>query len=222
MEFISNAIKYVPVITLGLLPIMNPLSTVPLFLTLTRRMAPHWRARQARLACLYAFLILAAFLFLGNGIIALFGISLPGIRVAGGLIIMVLAFRMLFSGQGQEEPVDAGEAEEIKQAELDFSFSPLAMPSLAGPGSIAVVMSYGSQIPEGHSVDGHIIVLIGVGLTVAIAYLALVFSNWIARFLGEHGIQAITKIMGFLLTCVAVQFIASGVREFVVSFSAAA
>ena len=218
MEFIANTIKYVPLIALGLLPIMNPLSTVPLFLSLTKRMSPHWKARQARLACLYAFAILCAFLFLGNGIIALFGISLPGIRVAGGLIIMVLAFRMLFSGEGQEGPVEEDDAEEIKQAKLDFSFSPLAMPSLAGPGSIAVVMSYGSQIPDGHSFDGHVIVLIGVAITVLVAYATLSFATWIARFLGEHGIQAVTKIMGFLLTCVAVQFIASGIREFIVSF----
>ncbi|MBK1665593.1 stress protection protein MarC [Rhodospirillum rubrum] len=213
MDYLGLAAKYIPIVVLGLLPIMNPLSTVPLFLELTKRMSPERKHQQARRACLYALSILAVFLFIGNGIITLFGISLAGIRVAGGLIILVLAFRMLFSGEGEAASIEA-EATEIKRAELDFSFSPLAMPSLAGPGSIAVVMSYGSQIPDDAQVFGHFIVICGISITVLIAYIALAGSAWIARFLGEHGIQAVTKIMGFLLTCIAVQFIASGVRDF--------
>ncbi|MBS7542818.1 MarC family NAAT transporter [Ancylobacter oerskovii] len=218
MEPYLTALKYIPLVAIGLLPIMNPLSTVPLFLALTKRMSAQHKRQQALRASLYAFAILAAFLFLGHGIIALFGISMPGIRVAGGLIILVLAFRMLFSGEGEAASVDA-EPAEIKQAEIDFSFSPLAMPSLAGPGSIAVVMSYGSQVPADHRLLGYVVVLVGVFLCTMVAFAALVGANWLARFLGEHGIQAVTKIMGFLLTCVAVQFIASGIREFVVSFS---
>ncbi|MDF2619837.1 MAG: multiple drug resistance protein MarC [Xanthobacteraceae bacterium] len=218
MEILMSALKYVLLVAIGLLPIMNPLSTVPLFLALTKRMSTQHKRQQALRSSLYAFAILASFLFLGQGIIALFGISMPGIRVAGGLIILVLAFRMLFSGEGEAASVEA-QPSEIKQAEIDFSFSPLAMPSLAGPGSIAVVMSYGSQVPADHRIVGYLVVLVGVFLCSMIAFAALVGANWLARFLGEHGIQAITKIMGFLLTCVAVQFIASGIREFVVSFT---
>lgn len=218
MELLSDAAKYTALVAIGLIPIMNPLSTVPLFLALTNRMSAERKRQQARRACLYAFAVLAAFLFLGQGIIALFGISMPGIRVAGGLIILVLAFRMLFAGQGEAASVEAAPSE-IKQAEIDFSFSPLAMPSLAGPGSIAVVMSYGSQIPPDHPVLGHIVVLLGIFCCAMVCYAGLASASWLARLMGEHGIQAVTKIMGFLLTCVAVQFIASGIREFVVSFS---
>ncbi len=217
MDTYIAAAKFIPLVAIGLLPIMNPLSTVPLFLALTKRMSAQHKRQQALRAALYAYAVLAAFLFMGNGIIALFGISLPGIRIAGGLIILVLAFRMLFSGEGEAASVEANPAE-IKQANIDFSFSPLAMPSLAGPGSIAVVMSYGSQIPDNHLVLGYAVVLTGIFLTICVAFIALISANWLAKFLGEHGIQAVTKIMGFLLTCVAVQFIASGVREFVISF----
>ncbi|MBB3971443.1 MarC family NAAT transporter [Hansschlegelia beijingensis] len=217
MEELNAAVRYIPAIVLGLLPIMNPLSTIPLFLALTKHMPEKEKDHQARMACFYAFAILSAFLFLGNAIIAVFGISLAGIRVAGGLIILVLAFRMLFTGETDASTVDES-PDQIKRATLDFSFSPLAMPSLAGPGSIAVVMGYGSQIPGDSTVIGHAIVVVGVAITVMIAYVALFFSSWIARALGEHGIEAVTKVMGFLLACVAVQFIASGVREFVVSF----
>ena len=218
MELLIDSFKYTALVAIGLLPIMNPLSTVPLFLALTKRMPEPQKRRQAFVACLYAFAILAAFLFLGHGIIKLFGISLPGIRVSGGLIILVLAFRMLFAGEGEAASVDS-EPAQIKQAEIDFSFSPLAMPSLAGPGSIAVVMSYGSQVPDGHVAIGYVVILVGILICASIAYAALASAGWIAKLMGEHGIQAVTKIMGFLLTCVAVQFIASGIREFIVTFS---
>lgn len=167
---------------------------------------------------MYAFCILASFLLLGNGIISVFGISMPGIRVAGGIIIMILALRMIFSGEDTASTVDADPAT-IKRANLDYSFSPLAMPSLSGPGSIAVVMGFGSQIPETQQVAGYAIVLTGIALTTGIAYIALASARLIGRALGEHGIQAITKIMGFLLTCVAVQFLASGMKEFYIEFA---
>jgi multiple antibiotic resistance protein len=172
---------------------------------------------QARKTCIYAFLILTVFMLLGNGIISLFGISLAGIRVAGGIIIMILALRMIFSGEDTSSQVDADPAD-IKKADLDYSFSPLAMPSLAGPGSIAVVMGFSSQIPAGHNVFGHVVITIGISIMVVVAYIALLSSNWIEKFLGDHGMQAVTKIMGFLLTCLAVQFLASGISEFITQF----
>lgn len=218
MDLITFSIKYTAIVVLGLLPIMNPLATIPLFMSLTNRMSPANKQRQVKRACSYAFCILVAFLLLGNGIIKLFGISMPGIRVAGGIIILILALRMIFMGEDTASTVDA-EPSEIKQANLDFSFSPLAMPSMAGPGSIAVVMSYGSQIPDGYLVLGHLVVVVGIAITVACAYLALSSGTIIEKFLGDHGLQAVTKIMGFLLACIAVQFIASGIRDFYIEFS---
>lgn len=218
MDFFAAFVKYVPLVVIGLIPIMNPLSTVPLYLALTKGMNAQVKRRQIRNACFYAFCILLVFLLLGNGMISLFGISIPGIRVAGGIIILILALRMMFSGEDQAASVDA-EPEKIMRTDLDFSFSPLAMPSLAGPGSIAVVMSYGSEIPREETIAGHAIVITGIAITVFCAYLALMAASRIERFLGPHGIQAVTKIMGFLLTCIAVQFIASGVRDFIVAFS---
>ena len=215
---ILEAFKYISIVVIGLLPIMNPLTTIPLYMALTQRMTPETRKLQARKACIYAFFILTTFLLLGNGIIALFGISMAGIRVAGGLIILILALRMIFSGLDSSSSVDS-EPEEIKSANLDYSFSPLAMPSLAGPGSIAVVMSFGSQIPEGSHLIGDPIVIAGIAITIGIAYLALSSATHIEKMLGEHGMQAVTKIMGFLLTCVAVQFLASGIRDFYIEFS---
>ncbi|OYR18828.1 MarC family NAAT transporter [Brucella thiophenivorans] len=218
MNLSAEIVKYVSLVVIGLLPIMNPLTTIPLYMSLTNRMSPEHKRAQARKTCIYAFAILVVFMMLGNGIIALFSISLPGIRVAGGIIIMILALRMIFSGEDTSSEVDAAPAD-IKKADLDYSFSPLAMPSLAGPGSIAVVMGFSSQIPADHSILGHVVIAIGIAIMVAIAYIALSSAGWIEKVLGDHGMQAVTKIMGFLLTCVAVQFLASGIRDFVVEFS---
>jgi multiple antibiotic resistance protein len=215
---VGDIFKYVAIVVIGLLPIMNPLTTIPLFMALTKRMSQDARRLQARKACIYAFSILTAFLLLGNGIISLFGISLPGIRVAGGVIIMILALRMIFSGDDTSSAVDA-EPSEIKKANIDYSFSPLAIPSLAGPGSIAVVMSFSSEIPTSHLMSGHMVVIVGIAITIGLAYTALSAAPSIEKSLGDHGMQAVTKIMGFLLTCVAVQFLASGVRDFYVEFS---
>ena len=218
MSLLVEIIKYVSIVVIGLLPIMNPLTTIPIYMSLTKRMSAENKRAQARKACIYAFSILIVFMLLGNGIISLFSISMPGIRVAGGIIIMILALRMIFSGEDTSSEVDAAPVD-IKKADLDYSFSPLAMPSLAGPGSIAVVMSFSSQVPTDHNVLGYIIIAIGIAIVVGIAYAALSSASWIEKALGEHGMQAVTKIMGFLLTCVAVQFLASGVRDFVIEFS---
>lgn len=218
MSDIVDAARYLLLVIVGLLPIMNPLVTIPIYLSLTSGMREIDKRRQARKACIYAFFILATFLLLGNGIIAVFGISMPGIRMAGGIIIMILALRMIFSGEDTASSVDADPAD-IKRANLDYSFSPLAMPSLSGPGSIAVVMGFGSQIPDNQQVAGYSVVLAGIAVTTGIAYIALASARLIGRALGEHGIQAVTKIMGFLLTCVAVQFLASGVKEFHIEFT---
>ncbi|MCL7997500.1 MarC family NAAT transporter [Brucella sp. 21LCYQ03] len=218
MSFFAEVVKYVSIVVIGLLPIMNPLTTIPLYMSLTKRMSVEDKRSQARKTCIYAFAILIVFMLLGNGIISLFSISMPGIRVAGGIIIMILALRMIFSGEDTSSQVDA-EPADIKKAELDYSFSPLAMPSLAGPGSIAVVMGFTSQIPADHSITGHVVIAIGIAIMVVIAYIGLSSANWIEKVLGDHGMQAVTKIMGFLLTCVAVQFLASGIREFIVEFS---
>ena len=107
---------------------MNPVSTAPLFVSLTAGASAKVRNRQALLACMYAFAILVAFLLLGTAIIEFFGISLAGIRVAGGLIITLIGLRMLFPG-----PPAAATCAEGQEQDLEIAFTPLAMPSLAGP-----------------------------------------------------------------------------------------
>ena len=200
------------VLTVGtLLPIMNPFSTMPLFLSLTARFGDKRRNREARLACLYSFGLLVSFLMLGAAIIDFFGISVPGIRVAGGLIISVIGSRMLFGGALAKPSGPEPAAEE------EIAFTPLAMPSLAGPGSLSVVLTAATQIQRNHPEQYQLVyagVIFGMALTVIFAWIVLRAATPIARLLGPSGIDAMTRIFGFLLIAIGVQFLLTGVSDF--------
>lgn len=190
---------------------MNPFSTAPLFVSLTAGTSASVQKRQALLACIYAFGILATFLLIGAAIIDFFGISVPGLRVAGGLIISVIGFRMLFpaapsSGSTDDHPKD-----------LEIAFTPLAMPSLAGPGSISVVLTAAAQIRSVRPNDFGLIygaVLIGMALTLVFSYFVLRAASRMVRFMGKSGIDAMTRIFGFLLIAIGMQFLLTGISDF--------
>jgi small neutral amino acid transporter SnatA (MarC family) len=132
-----------------LLPIINPLSTAVLLLGISGHLSKEERNRQIVKACLYMTAILVVFLLAGHFVMVAFGISIPGIRIAGGMIIGLLGFRMLFPDDGEI----TGEGKEEARQKLDISFSPLAMPSLSGPGSIAAVITMSSTIDGRHGID---------------------------------------------------------------------
>jgi multiple antibiotic resistance protein len=195
----------------SLLPIMNPFSTAPLFVSLTANFDARKRHGQAIKACIYSFAILVVFLLAGAAIVDFFGISIAGIRCAGGLTILVLGFRMLFPAPKAAANADAPAADE------DVAFSPLAMPSLAGPGSIAVVMSAAAQIRSLKPDDWGMIyvgVIAGMAVTLVFTYLVLRLAGAMVRFMGPEGIDAMTRIFGFLLICIGVQFLLTGVAGF--------
>ena len=200
-------------LTIGtLLPIMNPFSTLPLFMALTPKTDGKSRRRIALAACLYAFALLMAFLFLGTAIIDFFGISVPGIRIAGGLIISVIGFRMLFP---DGTPI-AGSSQGLDH-EDEIAFTPLAMPSLAGPGSLSVVVTAASQIKGNHPEQYQLVyagVIAGMVVTVLIAFAVLRSAGPIAKILGPSGIDTMTRIFGFLLIAIGVQFLLIGISDF--------
>jgi len=202
------------ILTIGaLFPIMNPFSTAPLYVSLTAGFDAGKRKQQAIRACIYAFAILATFLLLGSAIVEFFGISIPGIRAAGGLIILSVGFGMLFPKPSTAEAV----ASESQTQELDVAFTPLAMPSLAGPGSISVVLSAAAAI-RGNYPDKWVIVyggvILGMAVTLVIAFVILRAAELMVRFLGKGGMDAMTRIFGFLLICIGMQFLLTGVGDF--------
>lgn len=190
---------------------MNPFSTLPLFLTLTNGMSERKKNREAMMACLYSLGLLTGFLFLGAAIIDFFGISVPGIRVAGGLIISLIGFKMLFA-------VSSSSGEDGKAAQdRDIAFTPLAMPSLAGPGSLSVVLTAAPQIERLNPADSrsaYVGVTVGLVIVVLIAFLVLRAASPLAKLLGPAGIDAMTRIFGFLLVAIGMQFLLTGISDF--------
>jgi len=202
------AVQYLILVIGTLLPIMNPFSTAPLFIALSSGRTVEDRNRQATLACIYSFCILVTFLLAGRAIIQFFGISLPGIRVAGGLLIASLGFRMVF-GSSDVRVEGAG-----PQPAGDIAFTPLAMPSLSGPGSISVVLTISSEVPTNMLVNGHVVVIIGIAITCAIAWIVLRLSTALIKLVGRAGMDALTRIFGFLLVAIAMQFLLGGIADF--------
>lgn len=193
----------------ALLPIVNPLSAVGMVVSITANLTPEERLEQIRRACIYMFFILAAFLVAGGLIMNFFGISIPGLRIAGGMIVSYLGFRMLFpettTAISRQEQAEARE-------KADVSFTPLAMPSLSGPGSIAVVIGMSSTVQETqHIVIGHMLVAIGIAITAVISYVVLRAATRLDKILGATGMNAMARIMGFLLICIGIQFVINGV-----------
>ncbi|MBD0399948.1 MarC family NAAT transporter [Flammeovirga sp. EKP202] len=196
---------------LALLPISNPFSSVPLFLSLTKGHTREWSNQQALMASVFMAGILLTFLWSGAIIIEFFGISIPAIRVAGGLIIMKVGFGMLNPKETEEL---SDEIKEESKTKSDISFTPLAMPSLAGPGSISVVISMAAG---SDNLPGYVAISLGVLMVVLVAYLSMRGAPYISKVLGVTGLDALTRIMGFILICVAFQFVLDGIGGYIES-----
>jgi len=155
-------------------------------------------------------LILTIFFVAGTYIMNFFGISLAGIRIAGGLLIMQASFSMLNPKRGGKKLSDEDVDEAIDKE--DISFSPLAMPLLSGPGSIAVVLGLSSSANDFTDYLG---IFIAILLTAATAYLILRVSPWGVKLLGKTGLTAMTRMMGFISLCIGVQFIITGIQSLI-------
>lgn len=191
----------------GLLPIINPFSTAPMFLAMTEGDSDAARRSQAGRAVIYMICILAAFLVGGTFIMNSFGLSLPGLRIAGGILVAGLGMGML-KPKEDDGQTDAERLE--SQCKRDVSFTPLAIPILAGPGAISVTIGL-TSLASG--LMDYVSIMVGILLVAALIYITLRLSTRLVGVLGVTGLNAMTKIMGFLILCVGVQFIVNGVVE---------
>jgi len=194
---------------LAILPIVNPLGAVPLVISVGAHLPEKERLRQIRRACIYTFSLMAGFLVAGSLIMSFFGISIPGMRIAGGMILAFLGFGMLFPG------ADASATKVPQPGEIrhDIAFTPLAMPGLSGPGTFAVVMSLSSQASARQGwerIADFLGVATGILSVVVISWLVLRAAEKFNRLLGATGMVALTRLMGFLMICIGVQFIING------------
>jgi multiple antibiotic resistance protein len=197
-----------------LLPIINPVSTAILLLGISGHLSKKDINRQIIMACIYMTGILIVFLLAGHFIMVFFGISIPGIRIAGGMVIGILGFRMLFPDEGRTS--QGGKKEAFQKNNI--SFSPLAMPSLAGPGAIATIITISSSIDGRHGYDKVFAftgVILAIFITAIVSWLVLRSAGFVSRILGVNGVDSLSRIMGFFLICIGIQFAIIGVQDLI-------
>ena len=187
--------------------IVDPIAALPTFLVITQGQTKVERRRTALRACVAMGVLLTVFGLAGNLIFRAFGITLPAFRIAGGLILWLVAIDMLKaqrSTQENREEVAEGVAKE------DVALTPLAIPLLAGPGAISTVMVLAGQ---SKSLERAVVVYGSIALTALLSYICLRLGDRLVKVLGRTGIGVVTRVMGLLLAAVATQFILTGILE---------
>ncbi len=191
---------------LALFPIVNPLGGVPLFFSLTNNLPREERSRTALRTALYVIVILITFMLVGRFVLHFFGISLPVLKIAGGLIVANTAWGMVTASSR----MTTEESSEALTKE-DISLTPMAMPMLSGPGSIGVVMGLAAHANGFLAYLGMVIGIVLIGLSV---YLFLCLGGPLVKRLGPSAMGAVTRIFGFLILAIAVQLVWDGVADF--------
>jgi multiple antibiotic resistance protein len=203
----GNLPQFALVTLTSVLFIVDPIAVIPTYLVITNGETTAQRAVTARRACIAAALILIAFALGGALIFQLFGITLEAFRIAGGLILWVVAMDMLHGQRRTQESQPEIAEGRVKE---DVAVTPLAMPMLAGPGAISTIMVLAGQartVPEKLLLHGAIVI------TMVISFVVLRVGERVVTRMGETGIRVMTRIMGLLLAAIAVQFVLTGARD---------
>lgn len=197
----------------GLFPIVNPVGSAPVFLGLTRHCSDQERRTLARRIALNGFFLLLGSLFVGSHVLEFFGITLPVVRVGGGLVVSAFAWKLLHAGPELEDRhTSVATAKPIAATD---AFYPLTMPLTVGPGSISVAITLGSQRPK-MATDLADLALLGAAAIaglVAIAvtvYICYRFAVPIMTSLGESGTNVLVRLSAFILLCIGIEIIWSG------------
>ncbi|NBX68289.1 MAG: NAAT family transporter [Proteobacteria bacterium] len=192
--------------TLGVIfAIVDPFGYVPIFLTMTAKDSDEQKRKMLKKACGTAFLVLTSSAFLGNAVLRFFGISIPALQISGGLILLVIAFEMV-KVIPTPEKITANEESEGRNKE-DISIIPLAIPMLSGPASIASVVVLSAKED---SLFLYPAIILSILVTLGFTYLILRSASRIFERVGLTGLNVMTRVMGLLLSAMAVQFVIDG------------
>jgi multiple antibiotic resistance protein len=211
---VSEVVNAFLLVFAGLFPIVNPLGSAPIFLIATRSCTLAERHSLAWRVTVNGFFLLLGSLILGPTILEFFGITLPVVRIAGGIVITTMGWRLLSGAETQADLPGGGGSTPERVTPRD-SFYPLTMPLTVGPGSISVAIALGSRRPvfaAGFSqmallIAGAVAGLIAIAATIFIAYR---FASSVARVLGEGGINVLVRLSAFILMCIGIEIIWDG------------
>lgn len=192
-------------ISLALFAIVNPIGSVPIFISATHDWSDTDRAKTAKTVAFTVFIVLAVSAFLGDKILDFFGVTIPSFQVGGGILLMLIAISMMHGKQSGARQTPE-EAQTLAEREV-IAIVPLSIPLLAGPGAISNMIIVAQQ---NSSFIGHFSLLIPIFFICAIIWLVLKLAVAISRQLGTIGINIVTRLMGLVLAAMAVEFIAHG------------
>ncbi|MGL4380267.1 MAG: YchE family NAAT transporter [Vibrio sp.] len=193
---------------LGLVAAVNPVGIMPVFVSLTSHMTLEEKNKTAATANIAVAIILTIALLAGQMLLDLFSISLDSFRIAGGLLLMSIAFSMMSGKLGEDKQNKQEKSEYISREQI--AVVPLAMPLMAGPGAISSTIVYGSRYPTMLDTVGIILTIVAFSFC---SWLLFRSAPYIVRLLGQTGINVITRIMGLILGALGVEFIANGLRN---------
>jgi len=206
-------LKALVLVPVTLLPIINPLSTAPVFIATV--VADQGLAKRlARQVAINSWFVIVTSVLIGTYVLALFGISLPVVRIGGGLLVAATAWRMLHRTEDDDvHAAAAAKACELSQAEVARrSFFPITFPLTTGPGTIAASIALGANIPSTPVLylAGAIVASAGAALTSLALYLLFANSVKVVDWLGEVGMLVMTRLMAFILLCIGIQIMWTG------------
>ena len=198
----SELLTFALTVFMGFFAIMNPIANTPVFLGLVGDRDEAERKKIAKTSCVTAFLIVACFVILGKYLFQLFGITIPAFKITGGILLFYVGFEML-----ESKPSRIHHQQDVEPDE-GVAVSPLAIPILAGPGTIVTAMS---NVTGGSYVQAAIVIVI-FAVMILLTYLAFSTSELIVKKLGNHLILVIGKIMGLILAIMGTGMVIDGIK----------
>ena len=197
-----------PLITL--LAIVNPIGVIPFFIHFTRNFSAAQRRKTVRVAAFTAFLVIAVSALVGLQILEFFGISLASFQVGGGLLLLMSALQMLNAQPAESRAHDVDEGASRADSGASIAVVPLTIPLLTGPAAISTVVIYAEKTRHFWELG----VLVGYGLIIGVAtWLSLSTAGRVGRFMGQTGINVMTRLMGLILAAIAVEVMSDGLLK---------
>ena len=213
MEFVVPFFKSLVLVPLTLLPIINPLGAAPVFIQIAGS-NPLVVRRMARQIAINSWFVLVVSMLVGIYVLDIFGISLPIVRLGGGLLVASSSWRMLsHTGGSDADKAIVGQTEVLSRTEIVMrSFFPITFPLTTGPGAIAAAIALGVHLPRtlGRYLLGASVAVLGVGITVLAVYLCYRHATRLVALLGPIGTMVIMRMLAFILFCIGIEIMWSG------------
>ncbi|TDX09255.1 MarC family NAAT transporter [Flavobacterium sp. S87F.05.LMB.W.Kidney.N] len=191
----------------ALFSVLNPIGTVPIFVGLTQHDSKKERSRISLWTAINVFIILLVSYFIGQYVLTFFGISIDALRIAGGIVIVNSGFSLL-SGKFNKKRGINKKIENEAQQRNDIALTPLAIPMLAGPGSMSLLIAFYQEHHEIHEIIISSLAILAIAVAI---FVILKSAHYLARILGASGIVAISRIVGFIVISIGIQYIVSSI-----------